>query len=137
MAFDNYYRSHWEDVWIKYFTGKGNIENEGPCILSRIELEGEIKKCKELRSEFVDYNDDDYIAELEQAMERFNSGANFAVVDLVNEGIPNIFVNEDYICRKTVEKTIEWYLRSKGILKSRPRFKWSKPSILIYSANCC
>lgn len=136
MAFvGSNYECFWDDVWIKYHVGKGKVVSEGPCIISRTDLLNGIKTGKELRSKYVDYNDNWFLNELERIEDGFDDGNMFDVLIRPEwpNGIPDIFVNSEHISREVVEEAIEWYLRRKGVLKSEPRFVWSKPNIFLFS----
>jgi len=128
IAFGSQYRSPWEDVWIKYFSGKRKKVSEGPCIISRSDLQGQID-FHERRSESADSEwRREIVEDLLRVKSEFSQGNKFALMDPDMEtATPDIYVNEEFVDKKLAEEAIEWYLKKKGVLKDKPRFQWDKP----------
>jgi hypothetical protein len=123
IAFGPEYQSSWEDVWIRYFSGKRKVIQEGPCIICKEDLSCEIE-INERRLPVSDWKEEQ-LDELRKVEEEFNKGNKFVIVE-VAPGLPDIYVNSGYINRQLAEEAVEWYLKRKGVLKSKPRFRWEK-----------
>ena len=120
--------SGWEDVWIRYYQGKGKPVEEGPCIIGGRSLQFDIEFAEKMHQD--GYERQETIDELKDIQKQFDDGEPFAVDD-INNRLANIYVNKEVIKRKDAEQAIEWWLRKRGIVKSEVRFRWKKNKIMV------
>lgn len=122
------YQSPWEDVWIEYFSGKGRLKQEGPCIVGAYDLQNQIDMQKSIINKNPELRKrDEYIESLQRVKSEFSQGNRFALLDVeMKTDTPDIFINQEWVDKKSAEEAVEWYLIKKGVLKSEPRFKWKK-----------
>lgn len=128
VAVDPRNGSPWEDVWLRYKVRR-KLVREGPCFVSRTALESDIWIEEEMLKDGFK-REELQLDELVNIKNNFDAGLDYFCDDW-NNGIPNIYINKETICRKDIEDATAWYLREKGVLKSGVRFNWNKPDFTI------
>jgi hypothetical protein len=128
---DKTYRQPWSDVSVS-FTGKPARKKYRfePTLISRPSLERDIMI---ERHDLTTHPESDRskLEHLENVLQLLQSGSEFHIVaDGVDDPVPVIYSNSDYIDRSEAEKLLRHYLKTLGF--DAVRYKWSRPGAIAY-----
>lgn len=122
--------STWLDVWIQFKTGpKGKTTKYyGPCIVTKSHLEKDIEIMEKIEKEDGEFETLDDCRKCLRKLED-----KYLVVDDIQSGIPEIYVNEEFIDANKLKGILTQYLRKLGLTGTDFRFKFDKPKYKIYA----